>query len=432
MVVKVLYVRNKYLLPSQLRVIMLRKMSYHINRRNAIMKSRKNDNILGVATVAVCMVTLLLAGCSSLAENKAKRYFADLYKRMPYRQEGKHRVISIFYTTSRKVVDTPGKDLKFLPKMGDALTGGIIDVKIDPSIRIGRMLPKRFESKGEIGLKKIDKVDIDSLADKIRAAIDTSPHKSLLVLVFGFKDDFYSVAIEAAYYSYMLDVNTPILLFDWPGDQPVSISGYKQAQKNAKESGAYFGEVLATIAKEIQPGDKIWIQASSLGCQVVCSGFEYMHEHPILADPQEEIDHVFLAAPDIAQEEFDEKFKEEIAALSKSVTTYVSFNDSALLMSSILNDDERLGRQTLKGKTGHDQLYETKGMLYLKSQNPDKIALVDVTPINKASYGHGYYLEDPHYFDDVYLRMFTDPPHRNRRLYLVEYEDGTDYWVLKE
>ncbi|NQT33287.1 MAG: alpha/beta hydrolase, partial [Candidatus Omnitrophica bacterium] len=257
------------------------------------MKHKKNYEILRVTTVAICMMTLLLSGCSSLPQNQAKRYFDNLYKRIPYRQEGDHRVISLFYVTSRKVVDEPGSGLKFLPQMGEDLTGGILDAKIDPSLKIGKMSPEKLKSTGEIRLQSIDKVDIDDLADKIWEAIDKSPHKSLLVLVFGFKDDFHTTAIKTAYYSYMLDVNTPILLFDWPGDQPVSIGGYEQAQANAKESGIYFGEVLATIAKEIQPGDKIWIQASSLGCQVVCSGFEYMHENPTLADPQEEIDHVF-------------------------------------------------------------------------------------------------------------------------------------------
>ena len=198
------------------------------------MNSKKNHKILRAATVSICLMTLLLAGCSSVGANKAKRYFDNLYNRIPYRQEGQHRVLSLFYVTSREVVDTPGADPKFLPKMGDALSGGILEVKIDPSIRIGKMLPKRFERTGEIGLQKIDRVDIHDLADNIRTAMDASPHKSLLILVFGFKDDFRSVAIEAAYYSYMLDVNTPILLFDWPGDQPVSIRGYKKAQANAQ------------------------------------------------------------------------------------------------------------------------------------------------------------------------------------------------------
>jgi len=396
------------------------------------MEREKHVNITRAVTATVCIMTLLLTGCASMQGTKAKKYFSNLYRRIPYRQEGPHRVIKIFYATSRAVVDKPDADLEFLPKMGENLTGGVLDVKIDPSLKIGKMLPKRFERTGEIGLANIEKVDIDVLANNVREAIDKSPHKSLLVLVFGFKDDFHSIAIEAAYYSYMLDVNTPILLFDWPGDQPVSIRGYNRAKENAKASGVFFGKVMAAVAEELQPGDKIWIQASSLGCQVVCSGFEYMYKHPALADPQEEIDHVFLAAPDISEDEFNESFKKEIAALSKNVTAYVSFNDNALLMSSMLNGNQRLGRQTVKGVGKKELRKETKNMLYLKSLHPDKVSLVDVTPINKASYGHGYYLEDPQYFDDVYLRMFLTSSHRNRRLYLVEYKDGTDYWVLKK
>lgn len=80
---------------------------------------------------------------------------------------------------------------------------------------------------------------------------------------------------------------------------------------------------------------------------------------------------------------------------------------------------ERLGRQKTKAKD-QEQLDEMKDMLYLKSMSPDKIALIDVTPINKASYGHGYYPEDPEFFDDVYLRVFGNHSQANRRLYLLK------------
>ncbi|MFC1549130.1 alpha/beta hydrolase [Candidatus Omnitrophota bacterium] len=360
---------------------------------------------------------------------ETRDYFSDLYKRIAYKTEGDYRVIDIFYSTNREVEKKKDSNLRFRPKMAKNLTNGMLEVKIDPRIRIGKMLPRRFERKGEIGIQDVQRFDDEVFVKKLTEAVKSSPHDSLLVLVFGFKDDFETTAIEAAYFAYMLDVNTPVLLFGWPGDQGVSISGYKRAQSYAKESGPYLGELLAQIARKVKP-KRIWIQSSSLGCQVVCDAFNHMYKYDDLADRDEEIEHVFLAAPDVGQDEFDDEFKDEIAALSKGLTTYVSSNDTALLISSMINQDERVGRQRTKLKE-HDQMEEMKDMLYLRSLKPDKIALVDVTPINKASYGHGYYLEDPLFFDDVYLRIFGKRPPANRRLYLIKYKGNVDYWILR-
>ena len=68
---------------------------------------------------------------------------------------------------------------------------------------------------------------------------------------------------------------------------------------------------------------------------------------------------------------------------------------------------------------------------YLKSLDPEKITVIDVTPINNASFKHGYYLESPEFFDDCYMRIFDKEPNTNRRLYLLKAKDDTDYWVLQ-
>lgn len=380
-------------------------------------------------SVVVLLSLSLLGGCASIPANKAASQFEDLYKRISYKTEGRYRVIDIYYATTREGYSDKESQLRFKHKMGEGLTEGTLQVKIDPRIKIGTMMPKRFKRKGEIGIQDVSRVDEAEFLKTMSEAVQNSPHKSLLVLVFGFKDDFEATAIKAAYFSYLLDVNTPVLVFDFPGDQLPTPGGYKKAQEYAKASGPAMGELLAKVIREIKP-EKLWIEASSMGCQVVCDAFDHMYKFDDLKDAESEIAHVFLAAPDVGEDEFDTRFKDELAALSKHTTTYVASNDLALLMSGIINDDKRLGRQKTKAKD-QEQLEEMKDMLYLKSMAPDKIALIDVTPINKASYGHGYYLEDPEFFDDVYLRMFGNHPQANRRLYLLKYEGNTDYWVLK-
>jgi hypothetical protein len=54
-----------------------------------------------------------------------------------------------------------------------------------------------------------------------------------------------------------------------------------------------------------------------------------------------------------------------------------------------------------------------------------------VTPINRSSFKHGYYLESPDFYDDFYLRVFDKEPNVNRRLYLLKYKNNVDYWVMQ-
>jgi esterase/lipase superfamily enzyme len=307
------------------------------------------------------------------------------------------------------------------------MTYGRLNVKIDPAIRIGQMLPKKLKRHGIVGVQDVGRLDDEIFIKNLSDAVQASPHKSLMVLVFGYKDNFEATAIKASYFTYILDINTPVLLFDWPGDQPVDIGGYLKARGFANESGPYLGKLLMEVIEKVKP-ERLWVNASSLGCQVVCDAFDYMYKHPHLADPEAEIDHVVFAAPDVGEEEFDHQFKEELSALSRKLTTYVASNDEALLMSAFITGRHRLGRQT---SDIHAQTEEAKDMLYLKSLSPDKITLIDVTPINKTSYGHGYYLESPEFYDDFYARMMGNALNTNRRLYLLKYKGETDYWVLQ-
>ena len=357
-------------------------------------------------------------------------YLCHLYRRIPYETEGDYRVIDIFYATSREIKGKADLARSFKPRLGTGVSYGSVNVKIDPRLTIGKMLPHWYKRSGIIGLQKIRPTKREIFMKELKDAVGASPHKSLLVLVQGYKDNFEYTAIKASYFAYLLDVNTPVLIFDWPGDQSVSIGGYMKARKMARDSGPYLGKLLAEIEREIKPG-KLWVEASSLGGQVVCNAFEYMYKHEDLADPETEIDHVILSAPDVAEKEFDDQFRKEITALSGKLTTYVSSDDEALLLSGIIDGKKKLGRQNIRIKDC-EQLDEAKGMLYLKSLDPDRIAVVDVTPINSASYKHGYYLEAPEYFDDFYLRIFGKHPHVNRRLYLLKYKGEADYWILRK
>ncbi|MGB2706236.1 MAG: alpha/beta hydrolase [Candidatus Omnitrophota bacterium] len=383
-------------------------------------------------TASLVFLGVLLSGCAYFPIQTAAPYIKDLYRRIPYKIDGRYRVIEIFYATSRVVEGGADLSSSFLPELAEETSYGRMNIKVDPRLKIGRMRPAGLKKRGMIEMQDVSELGSGDFMQQLGAAVKNSPHNSLLVVAFGYKDDFEITAIKAAYFAYLLDVNTPVLLFDWPGDQPVSIGGYKKAKSLAAASGPYLGELLARIVREIRP-QRIWIQSSSLACQVVCSAFEHLYKYKDFADSDFEIDHVILSAPDVDADEFDETFKDEIAALTRHLTSYVSSDDEVLLLSGIIDGEKKLGRHVIKPTEhvrDHREFEEMKDLLYLKSLHPDKIALVDVTPINRASYRHGYYLESPEFFDDFYSRIISEQPTVNRRLYLMRVKDKVDCWVL--
>ena len=379
--------------------------------------------------MAATLSIFLLAGCSTIPIKDSITYIQEkLYRRIPYKVDGDYRIIEVFYVTNRETKDQNG-ELYFKPRMSEEVTVGTFKARIDPSLKIGKMLPKRLKRRGIIGVQEVVKIDDEVFIKTLSEAVKKSPHKSLLVFVHGFKDNFELTATKAAYFAYLLDVNTPVLLFDWPGDQSFTPWGYEKARELAIASGPRLGSILARIIREVKP-EKLWIQSSSLGCQVVCDAFEWLYQQPDFADPEAEISHVAMSAPDVGDDEFNLHFKDEIAALAEKLTVYVSSDDTALLVVKIIDREKRLGLQDKPIKKDA-QIEEASDILYLKSLAPDKISLVDVTFINKASYGHGYDLEAPEYYDDFYMRVFDVPPHDNRRLYLVNVRENVDYWIMR-
>ncbi|MCI0482691.1 MAG: hypothetical protein L0213_14010, partial [Candidatus Dadabacteria bacterium] len=127
----------------------------------------------------------------------AKSYFADLYKRIPYKTEGHYRVIDIFYATDRNLEDESAESPVFGRALADRMTFGTLNVKIDPDITIGKMLPNKLKRRGTIGVQEVGKLGDEEFIKKLSETVAASPHKSLLVMVFGYKDNFEATAIKA-------------------------------------------------------------------------------------------------------------------------------------------------------------------------------------------------------------------------------------------
>jgi esterase/lipase superfamily enzyme len=345
-------------------------------------------------------------------------------------QQGDQGTYRFFYITNRRI-DTAEMDLeeRFGNERVPGLQFGTFDTEIEPSLGIGMLInPSDWFQNEEIQLRKVQSVERDEFIDQVQQQVDASSDRSLLININGFRERFSSALRKTAFLAHVLDLNTPILVFDWPGDQGSTIRGYRRAQRLAEESGEELAATIKMITRQIRP-DKLWVVANSMGAEVVVNAFSRLYEDSEFNDEDTEITHVVLTAPDLSHSRFAVQFRSEIRALADHLTVYVSSNDRALLMSRVINRERRLGESTVD-PGNPDQTEEATMTFELLEPGSDVVTLVDITPVNRTRNFHNFALETPEYFDDLFLRLTNEDPPRSRLLYPVRQPGGTEYWVL--
>ncbi|MBW2540669.1 MAG: alpha/beta fold hydrolase [Deltaproteobacteria bacterium] len=352
---------------------------------------------------------------------------AFLFRRMTVAQLAEQGTYRYFFVTNREREREGGPvEERFGTGREESLTFGSFDAKIRPTLGLGMLInPTEWFQNEEINLHEIRMLDEGDFVERLAGLVADSPYRSLLIVVHGFREAFPSALRKTAFFGHVLDVNSPVLLFDWPGNQGGSLSGYRRAREVAEASGADLARTVELIVRKVRP-DRLWLVANSMGGQVVADAFSVLHQKAEFADSETEIDEVVLTAPDVDHEEFDEQFKQEIKALSNNLTVYVSSNDRALVLSRLVNRARRRGESTLTP----DQLEEAVRVAELIDPDSDLVTLVDVTPVNRTRNFHNFSLETPEFFDDLYLRLTNETPPRSRLLYRIKTPDGTHYWVL--
>ncbi len=347
------------------------------------------------------------------------------FRRMTISQLGEQDSYRYFYVTNR-LPAAEGSGERFGSGRDTELKFGTFDTRIEPALGLGMLInPTQWFQDEEIRIDDVRVLSRDVFLDELRTLVEKSPLRSLLIIVHGYREAFPSALRKTAFVGHVLDINTPILVFDWPGNQGATPRGYRRARQVAKESGAELAAALRLVIEDVQP-ERLWLLANSMGAQVVVDAFSLLYREPTLADADTEIEDVILTAPDVDHAEFNEKFKDEIMAFANHLSVYVSSNDRALVMSRLINRSSRLGESTLSP----DQLDEAARLIELVEPGSDLIALIDVTPVNRTRNFHNFSLETPEFFDDLFLRLTVDGLPESRPIYQLRTEDGAVYWVL--
>ncbi len=384
--------------------------------------------------LALFLVALLVMGGAwfysfyfSSTDTAIRHAEAFRFRRMTVAQLAEQGVYRFFYATNRAEEDPDGDIARrFGNRREGSLTFGHFDARIQPSLGLGMLInPTEWFQNEEIRLLEAQGENRESFVERLRDRVAKSPHRGLLLVVHGFRDAHESALRKTAFLGHVLDLNAPVVLFDWPGNQGSSLRGYRRAHEVASASGAELARTLELLVREVQPG-RLWVLANSMGGQVVAKAFDELYRRGEFAGMAPPVDHVILTAPDVGQDEFDQRFRERILALSKHLTVYVSSNDRALLVSRLVNREARSGESTLSP----DQFGEARRIYQLLQPGDRVISLVDVTPVNRTRNFHNFSLETPEFFDDLFLRLSNEQLPRSRLSYRVRTPDGREYSVL--
>ncbi len=381
---------------------------------------------LAAGVLAGAALYLYFVGTSAILEQAE----AFAFRRMTVPQVPGQGVYRFFYATNRVPVEEEGPiEERFGSEREGGIRFGAFDTRIEPTLGLGMLInPSDWFLNEEIRLESVRALEREQLVKELRAQVEASPYRSLLIVVHGFREAYPSALRKTAFLAHVLDIDTPVLLFDWPGNQGSSLRGYRRAREVAQASGAELAATLEVVVREVQPG-RIWLVANSMGGQVVVDAFHILYRYADFSDSATEIEDVVLTAPDVDHAEFNSRFKEEIKALANNVTVYVSSNDRALLVSRLINRGLRLGESTLD-PWNPSQAQQAASLSGLLDPGDDRLVLVDVTPVNRTRNFHNFSLETPEFFDDLFLRFTDSGLPQTRELYVLETPAGVRYFVL--
>ena len=384
--------------------------------------------------IVVALVALILIGLVFFFYRPTRlaleRSEAFQFRRMLVTRLGAENVYRFFFITNRNLESGDGPlEERFGNQRQEGLTFGLFDTRLEPALGIGMIInPTDWFQNEEIQLKRVESLNRVDFIAEVQKQVQASPLRSLLINVNGFRERFPSALRKTAFLSHVLDIDTPVLVFDWPGDQGSTPPGYWRARRIAAASGAELAQTLELIIRQVRP-DRLWLVANSMGAEVVAHAFSILYRQADLSDAQTEIENVVLTAPDVDVSEFRDRFKQEITALAGNLTVYVSSNDRALLLSRIINRERRLGQSTLN-PGNPDQYNAAEGFLDMVERQNARITMVDVTPVNRTRNFHNFSLETPEFFNDLYLRLINVDYPRSRPIYRIETAGGKVYWVL--
>ena len=308
----------------------------------------------------------------------------------------------VFFATNRSPATVSGSeadpDLYFGDEIGD-LSLGTCEVSI-PYRRQPGSLPEpsilRLEFSQDpakhVVLMEIEQLPQADFWKQLRAGVEASPEKQLMLFVHGYCATFRDAARRTAQISYDLNYQGPAMFFSWPAgsdsekfdERPNYLKDLRRAQESDED--------LITIIHDLgrySGAKRIHLIAHSMGNFLLTEALKTIDDRLPADEPRRQLfDQLVMAAPDINAREFVKRTGLRLKPFSRRVTVYASTEDKALWVSKKVNG------------------YEPLGFLNEFSQGGARSALYDLVDASQFTTGwfdtgHIYYGDMPEVLHDL-------------------------------
>ncbi len=255
-------------------------------------------------------------------------------------------------------------------------------------------LEREPDPKRHFVLKSVSPSGLDAVRAEMKARLDGTDAKVVLLFVHGYNTDFSEAAMRTAQLAYDLRFSGVPMFFSWPS--AAQTWAYLRDADAAQLSEGAFDQVLEDLAA--LPATDVYVVAHSMGTRIVTQVLKSRVER---GRPTKHLSELLLAAPDINAKLFRTVIAPKLAALERTRTTiYASSSDLALRASRTMHGFDRVG-----DTSGKVFVYE--GM---ETIDASKASLV------MRAFGHSYLMDSKSVLKDLHTIMRQRLPAKLRGL----------------
>ena len=320
------------------------------------------------------------------------------------------RSTRIFFGTNRKQTgEKPAcSDQYFSVKHDDTVKYGFCDVSVPYLHDIGNLdfSPEDGKDKSFLFQSHLFNFTESQWLEQVKA----DPNDEIIVFVHGFNVKFEEAVLRAAQIKYDLKFRGNVVLYTWPAGAEEGFLNsilmnetYKDNFKNAEGSRNHFVKFMDSL---INTDKKIHLIVHSMGHQVVLPSLDKIYKDRNKSFLRE----LILNAPDFESVQFA-YISHNLMKASKRITVYCSPGDNALVASSKVNKNKRVG--SCEKISGIDMI----------NVNP-----IDAPFLGVGGLGHGYYSSRPVLTDLFQVILGIDA---RKRLFIRKSQERDEDFVLR-
>jgi esterase/lipase superfamily enzyme len=341
---------------------------------------------------------LLFAGCSSAPDTPPEPPI----------------LVPVFYGTDRMATPAAEPEETYGAERGPQALG-LAQVSIPPDHQTGRieepsLLNLEFSAQSDrhVVLQALTPTPQPTFLDALQRHIRETGNNAVFIFVHGYNVSFAEAVRRTAQIAYDLDWQGTAVLYSWPSQ--ADTNSYDTDRENAVAAAQDLAAFIETVAV-YSGAAQVHVIAHSMGNEPLLAALA-LNAASTSATGVPLLDQVVLAAPDVAADEFSQLVV-KAAPAAQHFTLYVSKGDSALQMSSLLNEVARAGDSS-------------EGVLILPG-----VDTIDATAAESDMVGHSYYGESRAILADIFSLLKTGMPPDQRFGLQAADSGGQKYWILQ-